>query len=151
MMVEVSGDMLKSSKPVGSLIVVPVNTVGVAGKGLACWMRMRFPEAYEAYAKACRRGKMDVGEMLVYDAVIYKLAMFPTKFYWGNVSDLGLIRRSAMRLLEYMWDHDIDVVHAPPVGCGNRTGMLDWETDVKPIIDSVFHPGCGKEIVVYSR
>lgn len=151
MLVEVKGDLLKTYKGVGPLIVVPVNKVGVAGRGLALWMRMRFQEAYERYEKHCRRGNIALGELKVYDAVTYKLAFFPTKHYWNNDSDPALIRQSVRRLFEYMEDNDIREAHAPQFGCGQHTGRLDWYRDVRPIVEEYFTSGCGYTLHVYSR
>lgn len=137
MLIEVRGDLLSTlkNKP---LLCVPVNTVGVAGKGLACWMRMRYPDAYNHYRKICRRGKMAVGEMTVVETKDGSLAMFPTKYHWSNPADAELIRQSAARLLDYMQSNGIDTAVMSRVGCGTRTGTLDWETEVKPVLLDVF-------------
>ena len=50
MLEEIHADLVKQTPP-QSLLVIPVNIVGVAGKGLALWMRLRFPIAYDYYVK----------------------------------------------------------------------------------------------------
>lgn len=149
MLIEVRGDLLSTlkNKP---LLCVPVNTVGVAGKGLACWMRMRYPEAYSHYRKVCRRGNMAVGDLTVVGTADGSLAMFPTKHYWGNPSDVELIRQSACRLLDYMRSNGINEAVMPRVGCGNRTGTLNWESEVKPVLLDVFSDDDVK-VYVYTK
>lgn len=150
MLIEVQADLLSTlkNKP---LLCVPVNTVGVAGKGLACWMRMRYPDAYNHYRKICRRGNMSVGDLTVVGTKDGLLAMFPTKYHWSNPADPELIRNSAERLKEYMVTNGIGSVVMSRVGCGTRTGTLDWETEVKPILLDVFREDCGLKAYVYCK
>jgi hypothetical protein len=149
MLREVNGDLLKST-PHGSLLGIPVNTVGVAGKGLACYMKIAWPEQYKRYCKDCKRGRIATGELCVYDHPKFQLAMLPTKFYWGNPSDLDLIKVTLTRLLKHMKDHSISVCYLPQIGCGERTGGLDYLTEVKPVIEEVFGSEEKFDVVVYS-
>lgn len=137
MIIEINGNMFNHA-PMGALVGIPVNTVGVAGRGLALYMKQRFPEAKDQYVKACRKGKIDHGELVVCDVVSYKLAMLPTKYSWTNPSDPQLIDRTVQRLLNYMIENDIQEAHIPRIGCGIGTGMLDFQTDVKPILEHYF-------------
>lgn len=137
MLLDVKGDMFKRA-PKGALVGIPVNTVGVGGKGLACLMKLRWPEAYKKYCKDCRRGRIASGELCVYDVGDYRLAMLPTKYYWGNPSDKGLITITAKRLLTYMEGTFEEDCYIPQLGCGDKTGTLDYEVDVRPILDEVF-------------
>ena len=42
-----------------------VNTVGVMGKGIALVFKERFPDNFEAYAAASKRGEVQTGRMFV--------------------------------------------------------------------------------------
>lgn len=142
MVFEHTGNMFQMA-PMGALVGIPVNTVGVAGKGLALHMKQRYPEAHEQYKQACRRGRIAGGELLVVDVIAYKLAMLPTKYNWVNPSEPGLIDQTLYRLVEYMRANSIEEAHIPRLGCGVATGMLDYEEDVSPIIQ--FHFGSDEQ------
>lgn len=150
MIFERSGNMFEQA-PIGALIGMPVNTVGVAGKGLALHMKLRYPDAHQVYKNACRRGKIATGDLIVADCIVFKLAMLPTKYNWVNPSDTGLIDSTLSRLLDYMRQHKIEEVYIPHLGCGIGTGMLDYQQDVRPLIVKHFGGEEQKEaIYVYS-
>ena len=56
------GNLLDSS---AEALVNTVNTVGVMGKGIALQFKERFPMNYARYHKACKDGKVRIGEMFV--------------------------------------------------------------------------------------
>ncbi len=59
---------------------------------------------------------------------------FPTKHNWRNKSDLDLIEQSCIQLKELVTKFKISgKIYLPAPGCSN--GGLDWETEVKPIIE----------------
>ncbi|RLI76887.1 hypothetical protein DRP04_12165, partial [Archaeoglobales archaeon] len=53
MIVLLHGDLLEAKADV---LVNPVNTKGVMGKGIARQFKQRFPRMYESYRRACLRG-----------------------------------------------------------------------------------------------
>lgn len=67
-------------------IVNTVNTVGVMGKGIALMFKERFPENYNAYAAACKRGEVEIGRMFVTASPILSgprwIINFPKKKHW---------------------------------------------------------------------
>lgn len=65
----------------------------------------------------------------------YKLYSFPTKHHWYEKSDINLIEQSAKRLVKIVEGSSNDPVYIPRPGCGN--GQLDWETEVKPVIETI--------------
>lgn len=130
------GDFFQS--PPGSALVIPVNTVGVAGAGLAQQAAHKFPGWQAAYRAACERGDLtQAGDMVVhYGRGEHVFISFATKRHWRDRSDLAGIRRGAetlARLVNYppnllRWNH---VLAVPALGCG--LGGLDWK-DVKPVL-----------------
>lgn len=70
------------------------------------------------------------------------LIIFPTKYHWKEKSSLDLIEQSCKQLKEYMnppWEYrqnQIKSIVIPRPGCG--LGKLDWETEVKPIMEKYF-------------
>lgn len=144
---DIDGSMLKLA-PKGSVVVIPVNTVGVTGRGMALYMRTVYKEAFARYMRQCRRGRIDVGPMDVVEDGGFEVALFPTKYDWRDGSSIALIRRSAERLRNYLDTEKITEVHMPRVGCGTYTGQLDYVEEVRPILDEVF-ANSGIQVNVY--
>lgn len=144
---DITGSMLKLA-PKGSVIAIPVNTVGVHGRGLALYMRTMYKTALGRYMRLCKSGKINTGDMEVVQEEAFQVALFPTKHQWRNASCTRLIHRSAVRLRNYLDAHGITEVHLPRVGCGKETGQLDYETDVRPILNEVF-ANSGIQVNVY--
>lgn len=72
--------------------VIPVNTVGVMGRGLAKQAADRVPGLLEAYRKQCQDG-FKVGEVVSYqhgenDQLTYVL--FPSKSDWREKHDVSI-------------------------------------------------------------
>lgn len=65
----------------------------------------------------------------------YSLFTFPTKHDWRNNSDIMLITQSAKELVALCDKLNIHTCYLPPVGCG--LGGLDWETQVKPVLEPI--------------
>ena len=60
---------------------------------------------------------------------------FPVKHNWWEAADLGLIERSARKLLKMIEVKRIkEAIYLPRPGCGN--GRLKWE-DVKKILSPI--------------
>lgn len=66
------------------------------------------------------------------------LVNFPVKHKWDQPADISLIERSAHELVAWadaMRDHGVNKVVLPRPGCGN--GRLNWERDVKPVLEKI--------------
>lgn len=130
------GNLLTSS---AEALVNTVNTVGVMGKGIALQFKKAFPENYEAYAVACKRGEVIPGKMFVTKANRIggpKLIInFPTKRHWKGKSKIEDIESGLKDLVRVVVDANIKSIAIPPLGCG--LGGLSWAT-VKSMIESTF-------------
>jgi len=132
-MVEIrSGNILDAD---AEALVNTVNTVGVMGKGIALQFRQAFPRNYEVYRRACERGEVQPGKMLVVstdrlDKPRY-VVNFPTKRHWRGKSRIEDIESGLEALLAEIRRLNIRSIAIPPLGCGN--GGLDWEV-VRPMI-----------------
>lgn len=123
-MVEVvSGDIWQTS---AKAIVVPVNTVGVAGKGLALQCKRLYPEWYVAYRKACERKEIKPGRVWVWSSEDGRyIIAFPTKEHWRQSSRLNDIRLGLYHLVRVMRAYEIPSIAIPALGCG--LGGLEWD------------------------
>lgn len=128
-----SGDLFDSD---AEALVNAVNTVGVAGKGIALRFRQAYPANFAAYARACRRGEVVPGKMFVYqdehsDSRRY-IINFPTKRHWRSRSRLADIEAGLEDFVRVLGELEISSVAIPALGCGH--GGLDWNT-VSPLIE----------------
>lgn len=123
----ITGNLLNAKT---QAIVNTVNTVGVMGKGIALQFKERFPQNYKAYADACKKGKVEIGKMFVFnesdllneDKIIIN---FPTKKEWYRKSQYSYIEEGLKDLVKTIKDNKIQSISIPPLGCGN--GGLKWE------------------------
>lgn len=118
-------------------LVNTVNTVGVAGKGIALQFRLAFPENFKEYAAAARAGTVVPGRMLVVGTNQLSgprfIVNFPTKRHWRNRSRLEDIELGLVDLVRVIEAYGIRSIAVPPLGCGN--GGLEW-SKVRPLIES---------------
>ena len=106
----------------------------VMGRGIALEAKTRFPElprklgiVINAYGNK------------VFQFTQHFLFTFPTKHHYREVSSPELIQRSAVQLRELVMGLPPDTpVVLPRPGCGY--GGLDYETEVKPILEEVDLP-----------
>ncbi len=132
----VQGDLLQAE---AVALVNTVNTVGAMGKGIALQFKQAFPENYDFYQSACKRGEVQLGKMLLFR--VGKLTNpryiinFPTKQHWRGKSQIEDIETGLVDLIKVIKTEQIRSIAIPPLGCGN--GGLKWE-DVRPLIERAF-------------
>jgi O-acetyl-ADP-ribose deacetylase (regulator of RNase III) len=116
-------------------LVNTVNTVGVAGKGIALQFRQAYPDNFRAYAQAAKRGEVVPGRMFTWETGQLGrprfIVNFPTKRHWRGNSRLEDIRDGLQELVHVIKVRNINSIAVPPLGCGN--GGLDWN-DVRTLI-----------------
>jgi O-acetyl-ADP-ribose deacetylase (regulator of RNase III) len=120
-------------------LVNTVNTVGVMGKGIALQFKKKFPENFKAYEQAHKNGELRIGKMFTVSLQLTNpryIINFPTKNHWREKSRVEYVREGLEDLLREIERLDIRSVALPPLGCGN--GGLDWETEVRPLIEGAF-------------
>jgi O-acetyl-ADP-ribose deacetylase (regulator of RNase III) len=112
-------------------IVIPVNTVGVPGAGLAkAWAQMD-PVAAGEYKALCKQGRIKIGEVAIVKHGESRWVMFPTKDHWRNPSHLEWIEAGLVDLQRYA--PGFQSLAIPALGCG--LGGLKWE-DVKRLMET---------------
>lgn len=125
----VEGDIFSSPAQV---IVNPVNTVGVMGKGLALDFKKRYPKMFDKYKHICEIDKFKIGNLMIHYAPDHWILLFPTKNHWRNPSKLEYIEKGLLKFIDKYADKGIQSIAFPKLGCGN--GELRWE-DVKPLME----------------
>lgn len=141
------GNMLQAET---EALVNTVNTVGVMGKGIALMFKEAFPENFEAYAEACRRGEVQVGHMFVTrrEQMLGPkwIINFPTKKHWRHPSKMEWIDSGLNDLKRTIESYQIRSIGIPPLGSGN--GGLDWN-EVRHKIEVVLSSIPNVDIKVY--
>ena len=131
-------------------LVNTVNTVGVMGKGVALMFKEAFPDNYKAYAAACKRGEVKVGEMFVVerDSLLRPrwILNFPSKQHWRNRSRMAWIDAGLRDLVRVIREKGIRSIALPPIGCGN--GGLAWDA-VRPRMESLLNQLDGVEVIIF--
>ncbi|GGP70177.1 type II toxin-antitoxin system antitoxin DNA ADP-ribosyl glycohydrolase DarG [Saccharothrix coeruleofusca] len=132
MIVHGVGDLLVAD---ADALVNTVNCVGVMGKGIALQFKRRYPENFDAYAKACKSGEVRLGHMHVVELHSISgpryVVNFPTKGHWKSRSKLEDIEAGLDDLIRVIRDLGIKSIAIPPLGAGN--GGLAW-SEVEPLI-----------------
>lgn len=114
------------------VLVNPVNTVGVMGKGLALQVKQQYPNVYEAYKKACTQNKLTIGKLQLVPIADNRFVLnFPTKIHWKNSSEYRYIIAGLNKLANCYESKNITSIAFPKIGCG--CGGLNW-TVVKTLI-----------------
>lgn len=124
------GDILRSD---ADAIVIPVNTIGVAGAGLAKQWADKYKDALSKYKDVCKDGHLMLGKvMIVRDEPKDKLfILFPTKGHYREHSYLTNIEVGLRAMRWILEKYPIKTVAIPKLGCG--LGGLAW-VDVHKLI-----------------
>ena len=110
-------------------IVIPVNQVAVMGTGLAKQAAVRYPEMVSNYKALCYRNEILPNRPMIHYTSGKDLILMPTKNHWRNPAILEYIE------IGIAWIASLDQpVALPALGCG--AGTLDWEDQVRPIMES---------------
>lgn len=116
----VQGDILESKFQV---LTVPVNAVGVAGKGLALTFKHKYPEWFKHYVRWCSDGCNPFGAS--FDGYKPKI-IYPatTKHHWRDKSTTAMVTYTLGIMLATAHSEHWESVAIPALGCG--LGGLHW-------------------------
>lgn len=121
----VAGDILTAD---AEALVNPVNCVGIMGRRLALQFKNAFPQNFEAYRAACKRGEVQPGKMFVFEtgsiANPKYIVNFPTKRHWRGKSRMEDIETGLDALVREIHSRGIKSIAVPPLGAG--LGGLPW-------------------------
>lgn len=112
-------------------IINTVNCVGVSGKGLAFQFKMKYPDMFRAYKKACDNNEVKIGKMNLWKENDKWIINFPTKEHWKNSSKIEWITEGLQDLVKIIKENNIQSVAIPALGCQN--GRLQYSLVKKEI------------------
>ena len=116
-------------------IVIPVNTVGVPGAGLAKAWAKKDPDAAGVYKALCEKGLVTIGEINIIIHGDSCWIMFPTKEHWKHPSQLEWIEKGLMDLQPQVTG--LESLAVPALGCG--LGGLEWN-HVRQLLEKYLSP-----------
>jgi O-acetyl-ADP-ribose deacetylase (regulator of RNase III) len=119
-------------------VVNTVNTDGVMGKGLAKEFKRRYPEMYRRYRELCKTGGFKVGQLWLWKGNGQWVLNIPTKTTWRRPSEVAYVEAGLRKFADTYEERGITEISFPRLGCGN--GGLDWETQVRPIMEQYLSP-----------
>lgn len=146
MLIYINGDMFSSPAQV---LVNTVNTVGVMGKGVALTFKKIYPDMYDQYKIFCDNRQLTIGKLQLYKTPGKWILNFPTKENWRNPSKLEYIEAGLKKFSNTYKEKGIKSIAFPMLGCGN--GGLDFETQVKPLMDKYLSSLDDIDIFVYLK
>lgn len=143
-----TGDIWKSG---AETVVVPVNCVGIMGKGMALQCKRRYPRVYGEYIQDCARRLIEPGDVFHYqtwDASAPQkwVLCAATKNHWRAGSQLRWVERCIREIDRTCCADRNGVVAVPMLGCG--LGGLKWE-DVRPIMEERLGESTETTFLVY--
>jgi len=131
-------------------VVNTVNCVGVMGRGVALQFKKQYPDNFKYYEAECKRNKVVLGEMLVFETrrlINPRLVInFPTKHHWRSSSKIEDIERGLLDLVNVIRVYNIKSIAIPPLGCG--LGGLEWSA-VKQRMERAFARLSDVNIIVF--
>ena len=114
------------------ILINPINTKGVMGKGLALQFKNGYPEMFKQYKNLCSQNKLKPGgKLFIYERNNKFVVNYPTKIDYRNPSSVKIIGSSIDQLKNFLKKHPQKTVAIPPLGCG--LGGLTYDK-VYPII-----------------
>lgn len=135
MLTYVVGDLFQSPAHV---LVNTVNTVGVMGKGIAKTFKTVYPEMFARYRELCETKKLTVGKVWLFKTSNKWVLNFPTKTTWRQPSKVEYIEAGLKAFVNGYAERGITSIAFPLLGCGN--GELDWNTQVRPMMEKYLRP-----------
>ncbi|HJG12524.1 MAG TPA: macro domain-containing protein, partial [Bacteroides xylanisolvens] len=130
----ISGDILQSKDEYIAQGVAVGSQEGL-GTGLAFKLSSQFPEIQKLFKKYTRNTKFQAGDMFIGEikgfspGIIY-IATQPDMYH----AELTYLNKGLKRLKKVCESRGIKTVSLPKIGAG--LGKLDWNSEVKPLLES---------------
>ena len=141
------GDILQADV---EALVNSINCVGIMGRGIALQYKNHFRENFLAYKIACEHGKVQPGQMFVFETGTLTnpkfIINFPTKRHWRGKSRIEDIDSGLKALVNEIRGRGIRSIAIPPLGSG--LGGLDW-ANVRVRIEAALRDIEDAKIIVF--
>ena len=131
--------------------VIPVNCVGVIGKGIFQQIKEKFPENYIEYVKACRGNLLSPGKTFVVKTnhpTTKFIVNLPTKNHWKEKSSLENIEKGLLDLKEFVETNNIQSIAFSPLAT-NLDNLP--KKDLKNLITTTFENTENLKVVAFTK
>ncbi len=135
MITYVVGELFESS---ASVLVNPVNTVGVMGAGVSADFKRIYPAMFEGYAALCAAGQFTSGSLWLYKTAHKWVLNFPVKEHYRARAQPAMIEAGLQKFATIYAAQSITSLALPMLGTGD--GGLRWEEDVRPLLEAYLNP-----------
>ncbi len=140
---EIRGNIFNSK---AHAIVNTVNCVGIMGKGIALEFRRRYPKMFEQYQSICKKGELQPGQILFYEAENILILNFAIKRDWKQPSKIEWVESCLKEFVDSYQGRGIKSIAFPWVGAMNgripldqiRTIMRDYLSNLSDIDIDVY-------------
>jgi O-acetyl-ADP-ribose deacetylase (regulator of RNase III) len=139
-----TGDILDSS---ADALVNTVNCEGFMGKGIAYQFKLRYPNNFKDYQRACKTGELRPGKLHCFSEEGKLIINFPTKDQWRKPSKIEYIESGLIELDRLIRDMSIRSIAIPPLGSGN--GGLIWAEVRKLVEEKLSEDSKNVDIFIY--
>ena len=142
----VTGDMFLGNHEV---IVNPINTRGVAGKGVALQVKEQYPDWFTKYKEVCSKNILQAGYIWVYKTNLDQpkyIFSATTKRHFKDPSIKLDVIQCYEKIYELILKFNIKNIGIPPLGCG--CGGLYWG-NIKPNVENILGKECNCDIYHY--
>ncbi len=132
MIIYVIGNLFQSPTRV---LVNPVNTSGVMGKGIPGMFKRLYPEMFEAYRALCERQAFEIGHLWLYRTAHKWILNLPTKTHWRASAKIETIEMGLQKFASVYAEMGITAVSFPAFSDGLR-----WDDEVRPLMEAYLDP-----------
>lgn len=134
MFVHKVGDIFSTEMPaIGHGVNIKANMSG----GIAAIIAKKFPAILPPYKEACKSGELTTGgfqAVKVQESPELTILNLASQDKPGRHARLDWFEESLNRAVEYARENELPGFAIPRIGAG--IGGLDWETEVKPLIEA---------------
>jgi hypothetical protein len=131
MIVYVQGDLFQSPAKV---LINPVNTVGVMGKGVAAEFKRFYPGLFETYVRLCKEKRFEVGQLHLYRTPHKWVLNFPIHGHWREPVRVETLEAGLQKFVAVYAEQGITSVSLPvPPG-------LNWNSEARPLMEAYLDP-----------
>lgn len=120
------------------VLVNPINTVGVMGSGIAFDFKRFFPEMFDEYQVLCQQDRLNVGQLLLYKTAHKWILNFPEKGHYRANVHPEHIAEGLKKFVATHAEQGITSASFPMFGADDD--KLDWENEVRPILEAYLNP-----------
>ncbi len=146
--------------PTSGVIMHGCNSHGVMGSGVALVVKNKFPIAYERYKSLCDALKLNRMQLMGLSQIVNVgsektdinslfVANAITQMDYGKdgrvYADRKAIHEALRSTMIFAWSAGLPI-YMPRIGCG--LGGLNWDADVKPIVEEQASSAYGVDIFV---